>query len=52
MSIEDSAVNVEEAFLALNRLAKRADERHESVSESSKLLTQMIQRHDKRFDRS
>jgi septal ring factor EnvC (AmiA/AmiB activator) len=33
-------------------LANRADERHDSVSESIKLLTQMIQHHDERFDRS
>ncbi|MBA3767362.1 MAG: hypothetical protein H0W99_10310 [Acidobacteria bacterium] len=52
MSIEDRVINLEQAFLALNTLAKRADERHDSVSESIKLLTQMIQHHDERFDRS
>lgn len=31
---------------------KRADERHDSVGESIKLLTQMIQRHDERFGRT
>jgi septal ring factor EnvC (AmiA/AmiB activator) len=50
MSIEDRVVNLEQAFLALNTMAKRADERHETVSESIKLLTEMIRHHNERFD--
>jgi chromosome segregation ATPase len=52
MSIEDNVLNLEQAFLSINRLANRADERHDSVSESIKLLREMIQRHDKRFERT
>lgn len=51
MSVEDRVANLEQAFLALNRLAKRADERHESVADSIRLLTEMIARHNERFER-
>jgi chromosome segregation ATPase len=50
MSVEERVANLEEAFLALRTIAKRADERQDSMSESIKLLTQMIQRHDERFE--
>jgi hypothetical protein len=50
MSIEERVVNLEQAFLALNLLAKRAEERVDTISESIGLLTEMIQRHDARLD--
>jgi Mg2+ and Co2+ transporter CorA len=50
MGIEERVVNLEQAFIALNRLAKKADERADSATESIRLLTQMIQRHDERLD--
>jgi vacuolar-type H+-ATPase subunit I/STV1 len=49
MSVEERVANLEQAFLALSHLAKRADERHESVAQSINLLTELIQRHDARF---
>ena len=49
MSIEDSDPNFEQAFLDLKRLAKRADVRDESLSESIRLLREMIQPYDTRF---
>jgi iron-sulfur cluster repair protein YtfE (RIC family) len=52
MSIEDRVANLEHSFLALYRLMKRADEWDESLSESTKLLTEMIQRHEERFGRT
>ncbi len=52
MSVEERVVNLEQAFVALNQLVKRADERQESIVESIRLLTEMIQRHDARHDRA
>ncbi|MBA3765667.1 MAG: hypothetical protein H0W99_01515 [Acidobacteria bacterium] len=52
MSVEDRVANLEEAFIALRQMAKRADERVDSISESIGLLTQMIERHDARHDRA
>lgn len=50
MSTDERIANLEEAFLALNRLAKRADERHESVGESVRLLTEMQRGQSERLD--
>jgi septal ring factor EnvC (AmiA/AmiB activator) len=47
VSIEDRVVNLEQAFLAL---MKRDDDRHDTVGESIKLLTEMIEHHEKRLD--
>ncbi|HEY6186040.1 MAG TPA: hypothetical protein VIW80_00065 [Pyrinomonadaceae bacterium] len=47
MSIEDRVVNLEQAFLAL---MKREDERQDTVGQSIKLLTEMIQHHEQRLD--
>lgn len=50
MSVEDRVVNLETAFLELSRMAKRADERIDTIGESIGLLTQLVARHDARFD--
>lgn len=50
MSIDERVANLEQAFLALNTLAKKQDERHESTSENIRLLTEMIRRHDEKLD--
>ncbi|MBD0369878.1 MAG: hypothetical protein ICV60_03425 [Pyrinomonadaceae bacterium] len=50
MSVEDRVANLEQPFLALNKLVKRTDERHELVAKSIKLLTEMLARHNERFE--
>lgn len=50
MSVDERVANLEQAFLALNRLAKRSDERHESTGETLSLLTEMLRRADERMD--
>lgn len=49
MGVEERVANLEQAFLALNRLAKRDDERHEFIGQSINLLTELIRRHDARL---
>ncbi|HEX8141454.1 MAG TPA: hypothetical protein VF553_02595 [Pyrinomonadaceae bacterium] len=50
MSIEDRVVSLEQAFLALSAMVKRADERQDTVGESINLLTKMIEHHEQRLD--
>ncbi len=50
MSVEERVINLETAFLELSRMAKRADERMDTIGESIQLLTQLVARHDARFD--
>ncbi|MBA3767179.1 MAG: hypothetical protein H0W99_09370 [Acidobacteria bacterium] len=52
MSVDERVANLEEAFIALRQMAKRADDRQESIVQSIRLLTEMIQRHDARHDRA